>query len=126
MLAWIAKTVFSSVLGHLVLYVAAGGACFYFGYLYATRIDIGKIERMNHRIVELREQRNHIEAKFYQRQEELKTALNAYKRDDQLHRREIDALKRIQDRGCILSDEELQAHPYSRTLRDGFVGRVRQ
>jgi hypothetical protein len=124
-LAWFAKAGLGAIISHLAGYVICIALSFYLGTLYATKVDATQIERTNETIVQLREERNRIEHQYYLQQEALKEKLNAYKRDDQLHRREIDALKRIQERGCILSDEELEAHPYSRKLRDGFLGRVR-
>jgi hypothetical protein len=125
MFGWILKSVFSSILGHAAIYLMMGAACFYFGILYAQRVDVDKVEDMVHDLVELREERAQVEYVYAERQRLLEEKLNKYQNDDKKHRKEIDTLKRLRERGCILKDEELQAHPYSNDLRDGFTGRVR-
>jgi hypothetical protein len=125
MLGWIAKSLFSSILGHAAVYLILCGGAFYFGVLWAQRVDVDKVEAVVHDLVELREERAEVENVYAERQRLLQEKLNAYKSADKLHRQEIDTLKRLRDRGCILKDHELQAHPYSDNLRDGFTGRVR-
>jgi hypothetical protein len=75
-------------------------------------------------MTDIRADRAKIEQLYVDKFRRLEEDLGGYERDDKLHRLEIDALKRVKEKGCLLSDEELQAHPVSPKLRSGFTGRV--
>jgi hypothetical protein len=126
MFAWLAKSVLGSVLGHGVVYLVIAVGAWYGGYMHATRVDVGRVERTVKLMADIRAMGAEIEQAHIEKITRLEDQLGGYKLDDKRHRKEIDALKRIKAKGCILSNEELQAHPVSPELRDGFIGRVRK